>query len=159
METKERTKAAAVAMSIRPEWSRKIFDGSKRVEYRSGFPEGFSGTVFVYESGPQGSHKVTGKFRTERTARCHPDMFTDEAAMLNLADVADFAGMPDEEFLELLEMRPEERPVTLLPVLEAERFGRPLTLDEFNRTYRPDRPLRRTPITWQSFHINEAGQV
>lgn len=143
----------AVVISIRPEWIRAILDGTKTTEYRSGFPEDFEGTVFVYESGPQGRHKVLAVFRTAKTAKCHPSMFTDEMAAKRIVEAARIAGMPDAEFDELLTMDFAERPVTLLPILAAKRLPEPLGFEEFNRMYKAFPPLTRAPITWQRVEV------
>jgi predicted transcriptional regulator len=65
-----------ILMSIRPEYSQAIFDGTKRVEYRKRLPntwfedEADNRRVWVYETKPTG--KIVGLFKVQAIGTWNP---------------------------------------------------------------------------------------
>jgi predicted transcriptional regulator len=60
-----------VLLSIRPEYSRKIFSGEKRYEFRKRRPQRSVGKVFVYECRP--SRSIVGWFSVRRIHSGSPE--------------------------------------------------------------------------------------
>ena len=79
----------AVLLSIRPKYSRKLFNGTKRVELRRVAPKLREGdTVFVYVSSP--IKELQGKFQVEQVIEATPDQLW--------ATVKHDAGLSKQEF-------------------------------------------------------------
>jgi predicted transcriptional regulator len=63
--------AMKILMSIKPEYSSKIFSGEKKFEFRKQKPKHRLDTVYVYESQP--TQKIVGWFRVTRIIPGSPD--------------------------------------------------------------------------------------
>lgn len=55
-------------ISVHPKWIRLMETGEKTIEVRKKWPEGFIGTVYVYETG---TGMVVGKFEVTTKPHCH----------------------------------------------------------------------------------------
>ncbi len=60
-----------ILLSIKPEFSNKIFDGDKLFEFRKQVPKKRFDKVLVYESSP--TQHIVGWFRVGRIIKGHPD--------------------------------------------------------------------------------------
>lgn len=60
-----------ILLSIKPEYSRKIFSGEKKYEFRKRKPKLMIAAVFVYESSP--TRRIVGKFRVKRIHSGSPE--------------------------------------------------------------------------------------
>lgn len=60
-----------VLLSIRPEYSKRIFSGEKKYEFRKRKPKSAVGTVIVYESSP--TRSIVGGFEVKKIHSDSPD--------------------------------------------------------------------------------------
>ena len=108
-----------VLLSIKPEFALKIFNGSKRYEYRRViFKRGEVTTVVVYASDP--IKKVIGEFEIGEILHEEPQALW--------AKTGDQAGITKKRFLEYFENRTKGYAIN---VKEAREYNTPISLDNF----------------------------
>lgn len=133
----------AVLMSIRAEICKTIFHRwTKRLEYRTRFNKDFKGSIFVYESGADGSHKVIGAFDAGYIVRDSAD---------------DGISEQDEKFLDTLDKKTLEQYEKIvadknvlyaIEIKNVRRFTRPMTIDDFCKAHATQK-VTRAPQSWQ----------
>lgn len=133
----------AVLMSIRAEICKTIFHRwTKRLEYRTSFNKDFKGSIFVYESGADGSHKVIGAFDAGYIVRDSAD---------------DGISEQDENFLETLDKKTLEQYVKIvvdknvlyaIEIKNVRRFPCPMTIEDFCKAHATQK-VTRAPQSWQ----------
>ena len=107
-----------VLLSIKPEFALRIFDGSKRYEYRRTiFKRGEVKTVVVYASEP--IKQVIGEFEIG-------EIFHEEPEAL-WAKTGDHAGITKKRFLQYFDNKTEGYAIE---VKETRTYDRPITLNE-----------------------------
>ena len=108
-----------VLLSIKPEFALKIFDGSKKYEYRRAiFKRGEVTTVVVYASDP--IKKVIGEFAIG-------DILHDEPQML-WVKTKDYAGITEKRFLEYFRDKTKGYAIKIKSI---KMYNNPLPLDSF----------------------------
>ena len=108
-----------VLLSIKPEFAIKIFDGSKKYEYRRAiFKRGEVTTVVVYASDP--IKKVIGEFVIG-------DILHDEPQML-WVKTKDYAGITEKRFLEYFRNKAKGYAIK---IKSTKMYNDPLPLDNF----------------------------
>ncbi len=108
-----------VLLSIKPEFALKIFDGSKKYEYRRAiFKRGEVTTVVVYASDP--IKKVIGEFAIG-------DILHDEPQML-WVKTKDHAGITEKRFLEYFR---DKTKGYAIKINTTKMYNNPLLLDSF----------------------------
>lgn len=136
----------AVLMSIRSEICKTIFERwTKRLEYRTRFNKDFKGSIFVYESGKDGMHKVIGAFDAGYIVRDSAD---------------DGISEQDENFLATLDKKTLEQydkivvdkdVLYAIEIKNVRRFDTPMTLEQFSEYMNVQRKVQRAPQSWQYF--------
>ncbi len=107
-----------VLLSIKPEFAERIFDGSKKYEYRRTIfkrPEVVA--VVVYASRPVG--RIVGEFKVGRILHGDPeDLWTQTSS---------YSGITRSHFLEYFSNRAKGYAIE---IRQASRYGAPICLDE-----------------------------
>ena len=140
----------AVLMSIRAEICKTIFHRwTKRLEYRTRFNKDFKGTIYVYESGADGSHKVIGAF---------------DAGHIVRDSANDGISEDDEKFLDTLDKKTLEQYDMIVTVRElvyaieiknVRRFTRPMTIEDFCKAHATQK-VTRAPQSLQ--YVDVTGE-
>lgn len=108
-----------VLLSIKPEFALKIFDGSKKYEYRRAiFKRGEVTTIVVYASHP--IKRVIGEFAIG-------DILHDETQML-WVKTKDHAGITEKRFLEYFR---DKTKGYAIKIKSTKMYNDPLPLDSF----------------------------
>lgn len=107
-------------MSIKPEYVEKIFNGSKKCEYRKTiFANPNIKTVVIYATRPCG--KVVGEFHIKNILCNDPETLWKKTK--------DYAGISKEYFEKYL----KKEKGFAIEIGEVIKYDRPLTLKEFNK--------------------------
>ena len=132
-----------ILMSIRKVHADRIFEGFKRIEFRKFFPNGYRGTVIVYECGPGSCHKVVGKFRTENATMYEPSKGV-TADVRRCVESTEYTDFDVDCMMQLSEPR------VLIPVIDPVRIPQE-TLEEFSAKYVTESdPARMSPVWTRS---------
>lgn len=114
-----------VLLSIKPEFALKIFDGSKRYEYRRTiFKRGEVTSVVVYASDP--IKEVIGEFEIEDILHEEPEVLWEKTR--------EYAGITKEKFLEYFTNKTKGYAIK---VKEARTYVAPLPLNSFKVFWSP----------------------
>jgi len=114
-----------VLLSIKPEFASKIFDGSKKYEYRRTiFKRGEVATVVVYASNP--IRRVIGEFEIGEILHEEPEELW--------AQTCSHAGITKQRFMEYFMNRTKGYAIG---IKETRKYETPLSLDEFMLSWPP----------------------
>lgn len=114
-----------VLLSIKPEFASRIFDGSKKYEYRRTiFKRGDVATVVVYASNP--IRRVVGEFEIG-------EILHEEPANL-WAKTCNHAGITEQQFMEYFMNRTKGYAIG---IKQTRKYKTPLSLDDFTLSWPP----------------------
>ncbi len=115
----------AVLLSIKPEYAHKIFDGTKKYEFRkSVFKDKTVKRVIVYSSAPE--QKIIGEFEIDTILNDSP------SALWNLTK--DFSGISQEFYNQYFQGREK---AFAIKVSSPQRYAQKKNLSDFDIIYAP----------------------
>ncbi|MGA9048046.1 MAG: ASCH domain-containing protein [Dehalococcoidia bacterium] len=114
-----------VLLSIKPEYATKIFEGSKKYEYRRAiFKRQEVATVVIYASNPV--KRIIGEFQIGTILQAHPDILWYKTGQ--------HAGITKKKFFSYFA---ERETGYAIKIRETKRYEIPYTLNEFMLSWPP----------------------
>jgi len=113
-----------ILLSIKPEFSQKIFSGEKKYEFRKQLPKSLIKRIFIYESSP--SKCIVGWFKVKKIICGPPDKIWEICK--------DSGGIEREKFFSYCNGKKE---IYAIHIKYVHRFKKPINPFEINPFFRP----------------------